>query len=181
MIFLDSDGLVRDPEAVLSWLCETLGIVYTDALMTWPAGPHECDGPWAPWWYQNVRQSTGWQQKKQEKANDTSSPTLTQSSSYRTLPPSLYGALEASYPAYRYLFSLTRGYQMRGPPPSDLYRDDPRNQYLLVWIGAPNGHGRLIPRNLAVSVRGIPSCKEAMPRGKGSKALGFARCGWVCQ
>ena len=41
--------------------------------------------------------------KIQEKANDTSSPTLTQSSSYRTLPPSLYGALEASYPAYRYL------------------------------------------------------------------------------
>ena len=147
MIFLDSDGLVRDPEAVLSSLCETLGIVYTDAMMTWPAGPHECDGPWAPWWYQNVRQSTGWQQKQQEKADDTSCPTLTQSSSYRTLPPSLYGALEASYPAYRYLSSLTRGYQMRGPPPSDLYRDNPRNQCLLVWIGAPNGHSRLIPRN----------------------------------
>ena len=64
---LDSDELVRDPEAVLSSLCETLGIVYTDAMMTWPAGPHECDGPWAPWWYQNVRQSTGWQQKNKKK------------------------------------------------------------------------------------------------------------------
>jgi protein-lysine N-methyltransferase EEF2KMT len=45
---------------------------------------------------------------------------------------------------------LTRGYKSRGPcntNPSSLY-EDPRNEHLLVWIGAP-GQGRLVPREMA--------------------------------
>jgi len=101
-------------------------------------------------------------------------------------------ALKASFPAYEFLRRLTISYCQRGPPPNKLY-EDPRNEHLLVWIGAPK-RGRLIPRDLAgvspwdSSVQGGDACWEGIRvyRGKilslekhlrrlirSSKALGF--------
>ena len=101
-------------------------------------------------------------------------------------------ALKASFPAYEFLKHLTLSYKSRGPPPEEIY-EDPRNEHLLVWIGAP-GRGRLLPRDMAgvspwdSSVQGGDACWEGLRvyRGKimsldkhlrrlfrSAKALGF--------
>ena len=60
VVILDSDDLALRPKETLSALCAELDIPYTDAMLTWDAGPHDCDGPWADWWYANVHRSAGW-------------------------------------------------------------------------------------------------------------------------
>ena len=160
VVILDSDDLALRPRETLSALCAELDIPYTDAMLTWEAGPHQCDGPWADWWYANVHQSSGWfgHAKKKEsaeangEAKDIPSQPLPstyvpRSSQYRTLNPALLPTLQASLPAYDYLKSLTAGHKSRGPPPGQIY-EDPRNEHVLVYVGAP-GRGRLIPRSQA--------------------------------
>ena len=69
-------------------------------------------------------------------------------------------------PAYLFLSQLTTSYEKRGPTPSEIY-EDPRNEHLLVWIGAPN-RGRLLPRSMAgvspwdSSVQGGDGCWEGI-------------------
>ena len=46
-VVLDSDELVNDPEDALFSVCERLQIPFTKSMLTWPAGKHKCDGPWA--------------------------------------------------------------------------------------------------------------------------------------
>lgn len=139
---LDSDDLIRDPESTLQTLCQELDVPYKESMMSWPSGPHACDGPWASWWYADVHQSTGWKPKE-----TTLSNYFTPSSRYRTLDPALMDALRASYGAYEFLLTKTLSYRQRGPPPSEIY-EDPRNEHILCYIGAP-GRGRVIPRDLA--------------------------------
>jgi hypothetical protein len=136
------------------------------------------------WWYENVHKSTGWQTSVTEYYPATSK--------YRTLDPLLMPALKASFPAYEFLRNLTISHLKRGPPLSEMY-EDPRNEHLLVWIGAP-GRGRLLPRDMAgvspwdSSVQGGDACWEGIRvyRGKifsldkhlrrlfrSAKALGF--------
>jgi len=137
--YLDSDELAADPEATLRSTCNDLGIAYKDEMMYWKSGPHQCDGPWAAWWYKDVHKSSGWKRR--------SNVPNYGSERYRTLDPSLMQALRSSYPAYQFLKNQTRAHRTRGPPPQKIY-EDPRNEHLLVWIGAP-GRGRLVPRDLA--------------------------------
>lgn len=47
VVLLDSDELAADPEGTLSNTCKDLGIPYKESMITWEAGPHACDGPWA--------------------------------------------------------------------------------------------------------------------------------------
>jgi protein-lysine N-methyltransferase EEF2KMT len=47
VVLLDSDELAADPEGTLSNTCKDLGISYKESMITWEAGPHACDGPWA--------------------------------------------------------------------------------------------------------------------------------------
>jgi hypothetical protein len=56
---VDAADFLRDPEAHLRWLCDWLGIPFTDRMLSWPAGPRDSDGVWAPHWYDAVRASTG--------------------------------------------------------------------------------------------------------------------------
>src|SRR6056297_2880703 len=56
---IDSGEFLADPEAHLRVLCAHLGIEFMPEMLAWPAGPRETDGPWAPHWYQRVRESTG--------------------------------------------------------------------------------------------------------------------------
>ncbi|QBR94299.1 HAD family hydrolase [Nocardioides euryhalodurans] len=56
---IDAGDFLRDPEAHLRWLCDWLGIPFTDRMLSWPAGPRDSDGVWAPHWYDAVRASTG--------------------------------------------------------------------------------------------------------------------------
>ena len=56
---IDAADFLRAPEAHLRWLCDWLGIGFTDRMLSWPAGPRESDGVWAPYWYDAVLASTG--------------------------------------------------------------------------------------------------------------------------
>jgi hypothetical protein len=56
---IDSADVTADPGRMLSRLCAALGIEYTTAMLSWPAGRRVSDGVWAPAWYNVVEQSTG--------------------------------------------------------------------------------------------------------------------------
>ncbi len=58
-LVVDSDRFLEQPEAQLRQLCERLGIPFTEAMLSWPAGPRDSDGIWAPHWYRAVWKSTG--------------------------------------------------------------------------------------------------------------------------
>jgi Sulfotransferase domain len=56
---IDSADLLAAPEAALRALCAALGVPFSAAMLSWPAGPRPCDGVWAPYWYDSVWRSTG--------------------------------------------------------------------------------------------------------------------------
>ncbi|HCB05054.1 MAG TPA: HAD family hydrolase [Nocardioides sp.] len=58
---IDSADFLRAPEAYLRWLCDWLDIGFTDRMLSWPAGPRDSDGVWAPYWYDAVLASTGFE------------------------------------------------------------------------------------------------------------------------
>lgn len=58
---IDARDFLRAPEAHLRWLCDRLGIPFTDRMLSWPPGPRASDGVWAPHWYAAVWSSTGFE------------------------------------------------------------------------------------------------------------------------
>lgn len=58
-LVIDAADFLADPERYLRAMCETLGIAFTDRMLTWPAGRRTSDGIWASHWYAAVEASTG--------------------------------------------------------------------------------------------------------------------------
>ncbi len=56
---VDARELLLDPRGVLDALCAHLDIPFDEEMLRWDAGPRDEDGPWAPYWYHAVHQSTG--------------------------------------------------------------------------------------------------------------------------
>jgi hypothetical protein len=56
---IDSADLLAAPEAGLRGLCAALGVPFSTAMLSWPAGVRDTDGVWAPYWYDSVWRSTG--------------------------------------------------------------------------------------------------------------------------
>jgi len=56
---IDANDVLTDPQAVLSRLCEKLGIPWERAMLSWRPGRRETDGVWAGHWYNAVEKSTG--------------------------------------------------------------------------------------------------------------------------
>ena len=56
---VDATDILRAPEKMLRKLCASLQIEFSDAMLSWPVGPRESDGVWAPHWYDAVLASTG--------------------------------------------------------------------------------------------------------------------------
>jgi hypothetical protein len=56
---LDSRDLLTDPEGILRALCRALDVPFDGAMLSWPPGPRDSDGVWAPYWYASVHGSTG--------------------------------------------------------------------------------------------------------------------------
>jgi len=56
---IDSADIRADPTRALAALCAEVGLVYTDRMLHWPAGPRPYDGAWGPHWYNAVHRSTG--------------------------------------------------------------------------------------------------------------------------
>ena len=55
---IDSLSVLRNPNKVLSALCERLGVSFSTNMLTWPPGRRDSDGVWAEHWYQSVEKST---------------------------------------------------------------------------------------------------------------------------
>ncbi|XBH62359.1 hypothetical protein VPH35_116605 [Triticum aestivum] len=127
---IDADDLQRDPEAVLSGLCEDLGIPFQPQMLKWKAGPRDFDGIWAPWWYESVHTSTGFSKSRRYPM---------------TFPFAFYDLLEQSLPFYNMLKRQVR--RTTGsllPPPPDPPLPVPENKKILVWVG-----DELLPRDSA--------------------------------
>lgn len=60
-LVIDAPALRNDPERVLRTVCERLGLAFDPAMLAWPAGPKPEDGVWAPYWYDAVHASTGFE------------------------------------------------------------------------------------------------------------------------
>ena len=58
---IDADDFLKAPGPHLQALCARLGIAYTERMLRWPAGRRESDGVWAPYWYDAVWASTGFE------------------------------------------------------------------------------------------------------------------------
>ncbi len=58
-VVIDSADIRADPRAMLTALCDAIGLDFTDRMLSWPAGPKPYDGVWAPVWYASVHASTG--------------------------------------------------------------------------------------------------------------------------
>ena len=57
-IIIDSQDILKDPEGMLSKLCNILEIPFDSTMLSWQAGPRKCDGIWAEHWYDAVWSST---------------------------------------------------------------------------------------------------------------------------
>lgn len=58
---IEADEFLRSPETHLRTLCVTLGIPFTERMLSWPPGPRASDGVWAPHWYAAVWKSTAFE------------------------------------------------------------------------------------------------------------------------
>ena len=58
---IDAADFLREPEGYLRWLCAHVGVEFTERMLSWPAGPRDSDGVWAPHWYASVWASTGFE------------------------------------------------------------------------------------------------------------------------
>lgn len=56
---IDSSDIRADPEGTLRRLCDTIGLSFDPAMLSWPAGPRSEDGVWSRHWYGAVHRSTG--------------------------------------------------------------------------------------------------------------------------
>ena len=63
---VDCDDILAGPEKILPKLCAELDMPFDPAMLSWPAGPRDTDGAWAPWWYKSVEASTGFAKPKKE-------------------------------------------------------------------------------------------------------------------
>ena len=177
-IVIDSDDLASQPVKVLQELCASLDIEYRESMLRWEVGKHQCDGPWAKWWYHDVWESSGWDAAIEDRTNVTSSGVNhPRTKRYKTVPPVLIPVLRMSYPAYEFLKTCTLSYKNRAiaAPPSGKLFEDPRNEHVLVYVGSSSGPtgGKIVPREMA----GVSPFDSSVQGGDGKHANKDS-CGW---
>ena len=75
---IDAKDVLLDPEGMLRALCEALGVLFRETMLSWAPGRRATDGIWAEHWYNAVEQSTGFKpyQPKSEPVPDRLQPLL---------------------------------------------------------------------------------------------------------
>ncbi|MBR9841583.1 MAG: HAD family hydrolase [Rhodobacteraceae bacterium] len=58
-VVIDSHDIRENPKEMLEKLCNTIGLDFSPAMLSWPSGGHKDDGVWASHWYGAVWKSTG--------------------------------------------------------------------------------------------------------------------------
>jgi hypothetical protein len=61
---VDARDVLNNPRRMLGGLCESLGVRFTDAMLSWPQGPRVTDGVWAKYWYKEVETTTSFRPYK---------------------------------------------------------------------------------------------------------------------
>jgi len=56
---IDAQDVLENPRRILGLLCEAVGVEFTETMLSWPPGQRDSDGTWAPHWYDQVIESTG--------------------------------------------------------------------------------------------------------------------------
>ncbi|HVU19718.1 MAG TPA: hypothetical protein VHE09_03240 [Rhizomicrobium sp.] len=87
------EDVLADPRGTLKALCKALGIPFSEAMLSWPAGKRDTDGVWAPVWYASVERSTGFAAPR----------ALTR---YEDLPQHLQRIADAARPHYEALLKF---------------------------------------------------------------------------
>jgi hypothetical protein len=87
---IDAGEFLQAPEAQLRALCERLGVDFSERMLRWPAGPRASDGVWAPYWYEQVYRSTGFEAAPEAEPR---------------IPAELRGLVEELMPSYETLFA----------------------------------------------------------------------------
>jgi hypothetical protein len=90
---IDAADLLAAPEAGLRALCAALGVPFSASMLSWPAGPRDSDGVWAPHWYESVWRSTGF----------TRAPLAGGTQARAPLPAALEPLAESCMPYYQRL------------------------------------------------------------------------------
>ncbi len=92
-LIIDSGNFLGDPEAYLRVICSTVGVEFDPAMLSWPVGPRDSDGAWAPAWYASVEASTSF------------GPALQDPGSFVELPTELEPVAEEASAIYRQLLA----------------------------------------------------------------------------
>lgn len=58
-LVIDADRFLQHPDIHLQAMCQHFKVPYYTAMLAWPPGVRETDGPWHTHWYQSVVASTG--------------------------------------------------------------------------------------------------------------------------
>jgi len=87
---IDAGEFLAAPEAQLRTLCELLDIAFTPRMLHWPPGPRPSDGVWAPYWYDKVLASSGFERRSAREPQ---------------IPPAYRGLVDAVMPAFETLFA----------------------------------------------------------------------------
>lgn len=87
---IDADEFLKSPEAQLRSLCAQLGVSFTPRMLTWPPGSRASDGVWAPYWYERVLKSGGFEPYEPRKL---------------AVPPEHQPTVQAVLPSYETLFA----------------------------------------------------------------------------
>ena len=88
-VIVDARELLLNPQPVLEQLCSALGFDFDPVMMAWKKGGIKEDGVWAPHWYHNIHQSTGFAPYRAKT---------------KPFPGDLIGLLDVCQPYYDYLY-----------------------------------------------------------------------------
>ena len=58
---LDAKDVLENPERMLRLLCDSVGVEFSESMLSWPLGLRETDGVWAKHWYREVATTTSFQ------------------------------------------------------------------------------------------------------------------------
>lgn len=89
-VVIDAGEFLKQPEAQLRAWCARLGLGFDAAMLRWPPGPRATDGVWAPYWYDAVLRSTGFEPWRERD---------------RRVPAEHRAVIDACMPLYEALYS----------------------------------------------------------------------------
>ena len=61
---IDAKDVLMNPRDILGKLCNKIGVIFSEEMLTWARGSRSTDGNWGKYWYKNVVNSTGFNHYK---------------------------------------------------------------------------------------------------------------------